>query len=187
MHPARIAAALDDRFRLLTGGSRTVMPRQQTLEASVGWSHDLLDEEERALLRRLSVFASGFTLDAAEAVCADDLVDEYAVLELLARLVDKSLVQVDDEEEATRYRLLETIRQFARDRLVDSGESDATRDRHLAFFLGVRRAGRTRARGECGTGAACPNGRRARQPAAPRSSGPTLPAAASRSCAWSRP
>jgi predicted ATPase/class 3 adenylate cyclase len=97
MQPARIAEALDDRFRLLTGGGRTVMPRQQTLEASVAWSHELLDDQERAVLRRLSVFSGGFTLEAAEAVCGDDLVDSYAVLELVTRLVDKSLVQVDDE------------------------------------------------------------------------------------------
>ena len=133
MQPARIAQALDDRFRLLTGGGRTVMPRQQTLEASVAWSHELLDDQERAVLRRLSVFSGGFTLEAAEAVCADDLVDSYAVLELVTRLVDKSLVQVDDE--CSRYRLLETIRQYASERLVQSGESADVRDRHLGFFF----------------------------------------------------
>ena len=116
MQPSRIAQALDDRFRLLTGGGRTVMPRQQTLEASVAWSHELLDDQERAVLRRLSVFSGGFTLEAAEAVCGDDVVDSYAVLELVTRLVDKSLVQVDDE--CSRYRLLETIRQYAGERLV---------------------------------------------------------------------
>ncbi len=135
MQPARIAQALDDRFRLLTGGGRTVMPRQQTLEASVGWSHDLLDEQERAVLRRLSVFSGGFTLEAAETVCADDLVDYYAVLDLITRLVDKSLVQVDDE--CSRYRLLETIRQYASERLVQSGESAGVRDRHLGFFCAL--------------------------------------------------
>ncbi len=138
MQPARIAQALDDRFRLLTGGGRTVMPRQQTLEASVAWSHELLDEQERAVLRRLSVFSSGFTLEAAEAVCADELVDSYAVLELVTRLVDKSLVQVNDE--CSRYRLLETIRQYASERLVESGESADVRDRHLEFFLQLAEA-----------------------------------------------
>ena len=114
MHPNRIADGLDDRFRLLTGGSRTVMARQQTLEASVAWSHDLLDEHERAVLRRFSVFSGGFTLDAAEAVAADELIDRYEVLDLLSRLVDKSLVQLDeDEHRDTRFRLLETIRQYA--------------------------------------------------------------------------
>ena len=136
MHPARIAAALDDRFRLLTGGGRTAIPRQQTLEASVAWSYDLLDDYERALLRRLSVFAGGFTLEAAEHVCGTDPLDEYAVLDLLTRLVDKSLVQVEhiaaDED---RYRLLETIRIYAGQRLIEAGEADATRDRHATFFL----------------------------------------------------
>jgi predicted ATPase/DNA-binding NarL/FixJ family response regulator len=133
MQPARIAEALDDRFRLLTGGGRTVMPRQQTLEASVAWSHELLDDQERAVLRRLSVFSGGFTLDAAEAVCGDDLVDTYAVFELVTRLVDKSLVQFDDQW--SRYRLLETIRQYASERLVQSGESAGVRDRHLGVFF----------------------------------------------------
>lgn len=137
MSPARIASALDDRFRLLTGGSRTVMPRQQTLEASVSWSHDLLDDLERALVRRLSVFAGGFTLKAAEAVGADEMIDEYAILDLLGRLVDKSLVQVDHDEVETRYQLLETIRQYLSERLVESGESDETRHRHLAHYLAV--------------------------------------------------
>ena len=133
MQPSRIAQALDDRFRLLTGGGRTVMPRQQTLEASVAWSHELLDDQERVVLRRLSVFSGGFTLESAEAVCSDDVVDSYAVLELVTRLVDKSLVQVDDE--CSRYRLLETIRQYAGERLVQSGESADVRDRHLGVFL----------------------------------------------------
>ncbi len=138
MHPDRIAAGLDDRFRLLTGGSRGVMARQQTLEASVAWSHDLLDAPERAVLRRLSIFPTSFTLEAAEAVAADERVDLYEVLDLLARLVDKSLIQLEDDERAdTRYRLLETIRQYARERLLESGEIDATRGRHLAYFLGL--------------------------------------------------
>jgi predicted ATPase/class 3 adenylate cyclase/DNA-binding CsgD family transcriptional regulator len=137
MPPPRIAAALDDRFRVLTGGSRTVLPRQQTLEMSVAWSHDLLDAAERALLRRLSVFAGGFTLDAAESVCADEIMDRYAVLDVLSRLVDKSLVQVDVDDPEGRYRLLETIRLYARGRLVEWGESDATRDRHRDFFLAL--------------------------------------------------
>jgi predicted ATPase/class 3 adenylate cyclase/DNA-binding CsgD family transcriptional regulator len=135
MSPGRIAAALDDRFRLLTGGSRTVMPRQQTLETSVAWSHDLLDDAERAVFRRLSVFAGGFTLDAAEAVCARHPVDEYGVLDLVSRLVDKSLVQIDHGDPEGRYRLLETIRLYARQRLVDSEESDAVREQHREFFL----------------------------------------------------
>ncbi|MDQ4009115.1 MAG: LuxR C-terminal-related transcriptional regulator [Actinomycetota bacterium] len=137
MPPAGIAAALDDRFRLLTGGGRTVLPRQRALETSVAWSHDLLDDAERALLRRLSVFAGGFTLDAAESVCADEIVDRYAVLDVLSRLVDKSLVQADVDRAEGRYGLLETIRFFARGRLVDARESDPTRERHRDFFLAL--------------------------------------------------
>ncbi|HEV8065338.1 MAG TPA: adenylate/guanylate cyclase domain-containing protein [Acidimicrobiales bacterium] len=134
MNPVRIAAGLDDRFRLLTGGSRTAVPRQQTLEASVSWSHALLAEEERALLRRLSVFAGGFTLEGAEATCADGaLVEEYAVLDLVSRLVDKSLIAFD--ENTGRYRLVETIAQFARERLVEAEEMAAIRLAHLSFYL----------------------------------------------------
>jgi predicted ATPase/class 3 adenylate cyclase/DNA-binding CsgD family transcriptional regulator len=137
MPPAAIATALEDRFRLLTGGGRTAQPRQQTLEASVAWSHDLLDEPERALLRRLSVFNGGFSLEAAEAVCAAGVVDGYAVLDLLGRLVDKSLVQADDRAAEARYRLLETIRHYARERLLESGETDEVRDRHVGWFLAL--------------------------------------------------
>lgn len=137
MHPTRIAAGLDDRFRLLTGGGRTVMPRQQTLETSVAWSYDLLEHHEQAVLRRLSVFAGGFTLESAEAVCAGDSIDPYAVLELLSRLVDKSVVQVDLGEAEGRYRLLETIRLYAQQRLLESGEIDSTRNRHSMFFLSL--------------------------------------------------
>lgn len=137
MSPASIAAALDDRFRLLTGGGRGVMPRQQTLETSVAWSYDLLDETERRLLRRLSVFAGGFTLEAAESVSSGELIDQRAVLDLLGRLIDKSLVQTDSAETGDRYRLLETIRLFARDRLAESGESMTTRDRHRVFFAAL--------------------------------------------------
>ena len=135
MHPTRIALALDDRFRLLTGGSRTAMARQQTLEASVAWSHDLLDLPEQLLFRRLSVFAGGFTLEAAESVCADEILDDFAVLEYLTRLVDKSLVQANSGEAGTRYRLLETIRQYAGARLIESDDVDRVRKGHFAYFL----------------------------------------------------
>ena len=135
MRPAAIAAALEDRFRLLTGGGKSAQPRQQTLEASVAWSYDLLNESERTLLRRLSVFNGGFTLNAAEAVCSDEIVDSYSVLELLSGLVDKSLVQADDMAADTRYRLLETIRHYTRERLLDSAETDAVRQKHLDWFL----------------------------------------------------
>jgi predicted ATPase/class 3 adenylate cyclase/DNA-binding CsgD family transcriptional regulator len=136
MHPTRIAAALDDRFRLLTGGSRTATPRQQTLEASVAWSYELLDDSERALARRLSVL-HGFTLEAAEAVGCDDETDRFGVLDTLARLVDKSLIQVECERDDDRYRMLESVRQYLQTRLVDSGEADPVRARHFEYFLGL--------------------------------------------------
>ncbi len=136
MRPSRILAALDDRFRLLTGGSRTMMPRQQTLEASVAWSYDLLDEAEQTLARRLSIL-HGFTLETAEAVGSDDAIDEYAVLELLTRLVDKSLVHVVETGADTRYRMLETVRQFLHGHLIAEGEAEPVRRRQLTHFLGV--------------------------------------------------
>jgi predicted ATPase/DNA-binding CsgD family transcriptional regulator len=133
--PAQIAAGLDDRFRLLAGGPRGVTARQQTLEASVEWSYDLLDEADRRLFRQLSVFSGGFTLDAADAVCAGPGGDD--VLVPLGRLVDKSLVLADQGDGQARYRLLETIRQYARDRLREAREAVACRDRHLDHFLAL--------------------------------------------------
>ena len=135
MHPSRIALALDDRFRLLTGGSRTAVARQRTLEASVAWSHGLLDEPEQVLLRRLSVFAGGFTLESAERVCADETLDDFAILESLTRLVDKSLVQANAGDGGTRYRLLETIRHYAGARLIEADSADTVRQRHFDYFL----------------------------------------------------
>ena len=128
--PEEIAARLGDRFKLLTGGSRTALPRQQTLRALIDWSYDLLPHEEQSLLRQLSVFAGGWTFEAAEAVCSD-----LDVLTLLTQLVNKSLVMVDEQENSTRYRLLETIRQYARDKLLEAGESVQVRNQHLGFFL----------------------------------------------------
>jgi predicted ATPase/DNA-binding CsgD family transcriptional regulator len=133
--PAQIAAGLDDRFRLLAGGPRGVTARQQTLEASVEWSYDLLDDADRKLFRQLSVFSGGFTLDAAHAVCAGPGGDD--VLVPLRRLVDKSLVLADQDGGQARYRLLETIRQYARDRLRETGDAAACRDRHLDHFLAL--------------------------------------------------
>ena len=131
-----IAARLDDRFSLLTAGSRTAIPRHQTLRATIDWSYDLLTEPERILLRRLSVFAGGFTLEAAEAVCSQAM-KRSDILDLLGRLVDKSLVivEADVEVSETRYRLLETIRQYALEKLVEVGEASSIRDRHLDFYL----------------------------------------------------
>jgi predicted ATPase/class 3 adenylate cyclase len=130
-----LAARLDDRFRLLTGGSRTALPRHQTLQAAIDWSHALLTAAEQALFRRLCVFAGGFSLDAAEAVCAGDEVAADGVLDLLVRLVEKSLINAEMQAGGTRYRMLETMRQYARDRLLESGEGAAVRARHLQWYL----------------------------------------------------
>ncbi len=135
LSPDKIAARLNDRFHLLTGGSRTALPRQQTLRALIDWSYDLLTEPERALLRRLAVFAGGWTLEAAEAVGAGGEIGAADVLDLLGHLVDKSLVVTDANGE--RYRLLDTVRQYAQERLVEAGESNDARARHLAFYLGL--------------------------------------------------
>ncbi|HUX21166.1 MAG TPA: tetratricopeptide repeat protein, partial [Spirochaetia bacterium] len=130
-----IARRLDDRFRLLTGGSRTALPRQQTLRALIDWSYDLLTETERTMLRRLSVFMCAWTLEGAERVCGGAGVDSVEVLDLVSALVDKSLVAVEGGEGETRYRLLESIRQYARDKLLDQGEAKQVRDLHLEYFV----------------------------------------------------
>lgn len=123
---------LDQRFRLLTGGSRNALPRQQTLGATVAWSYDLLTEPERDLLRRLSVFVGGFDLQGAEAVCAEGGIESFDVADLLSSLVNKSLVSAERISTSLRFRLLETIRQYAADQLIQiGGESDATRTREL--------------------------------------------------------
>ncbi|MEU1540574.1 BTAD domain-containing putative transcriptional regulator [Actinacidiphila glaucinigra] len=132
--PRQIADRLDDRFRLLTGGSRTALPRQQTLRAVVDWSWDLLGGAERTALRRLSVFAGGCTLQAAEAVCGED------ALELVGQLVDKSLVVVDHGAEEVRYRLLETIHEYAAERAADDPADLAEAGRrHTAYFADFAR------------------------------------------------
>ena len=133
-----IAGALSDRFHLLVGSERAAPSRQRTLLASIEWSCDLLREEERALLRRLSVFASGFTLAAAEAVCAEGEIEDRDVLRLLTSLVDRSLVQADAG--ADRFRLHETMRAYAGAALDAEGATAALRDRHLAYFTGLAQA-----------------------------------------------
>ena len=129
----QIAERLDDRFRLLTGGSRTAPSRQQTLQAAMDWSYDLLAEGERTLLRRLAVFAGGFTLDAVEGICGDPE-RSGSLLDLLTGLVDKSLVIVDHEADEVRYRLLETVRAYAWMHLVAAGEAPDLRTRHARWF-----------------------------------------------------
>ncbi len=156
----QIETRLDSQYQLLTGGSRTALPRQQTLKSLIDWSYDLLRELEKSLLSRLSVFSGGWTLEAAEAVCPDralamrksgvgttpvvgtplpapDGILPDEVLELLTSLVDKSLVVYDESEGRARYRLLEAVRQYARDRLTESGQSDAMRERHRDYFLAL--------------------------------------------------
>ncbi len=130
-----IAERLHDRFKLLTGGSRTAMPRHQTLRAALDWSFALLSEPERAVLRRLSVFAGGFALEAAEAVCPGQDLDATDVLDLLTHLVEKSLVVFQERE--GRYRLLETVRQYGRDKLLEAEEAPEARTRHRDFFMAL--------------------------------------------------
>jgi predicted ATPase/class 3 adenylate cyclase len=153
----QIAARLDDRFRLLTGGSRTALPRQQTLRATLDWSHDLLSKPERVLFRRLAVFAGSWTLEAAEVVCGDaedsgpgtgdggtrgpfsshSPLTPDAVLQSLGGLVDKSLVASEEQGRERRYRYLETIRAYASERLLEAGETALLRERHLSWCLAL--------------------------------------------------
>ena len=131
---AEILESLHDRFRLLTGGARTAVRRQQTLRASVDWSHALLTEPERVLFRGLAAFLGGFDFDAAQTVGSGGEVERFQVLDLLTLLVDKSLVVADDTGGRTRYRLLETVRQYALEKLGESGEADAVRSRHRDHY-----------------------------------------------------
>ncbi|MBI3974619.1 MAG: tetratricopeptide repeat protein [Chloroflexi bacterium] len=169
--PAQIAARLDDRFRLLTGGRRTALPRQQTLRATLDWSHASLAPAEQSLFRRLAVFAGGWTLEAAEAVCADAAAGAVAadatdrtdaagaacpsegvaaaeVLDLLARLVEKSLVVVDARGSEARFRLLETVRAYAAERLGEAGEAARLRARHATWYLAVAEQAESGLRGQ---------------------------------------
>ena len=135
---AELAARLDQRFRLLTGGSRTALPRQQTLRATVAWSYDLLTSQEQTLFARLSVFAGGWSLEGAEAVGAGGTIAAEEVLDLLARLVDKSLVLAEEAADgSTWYRLLETLRQYGQERLAAAGETAQVRRRHAAYYLAL--------------------------------------------------
>jgi non-specific serine/threonine protein kinase len=144
----QIAARLDDRFRLLSGGSRTALPRHQTLQALIDWSYDLLTDQERVLLRRLAVFVGGWTLEAAEAVCADPdapvadgrSLQSTDILDLLTRLIDKSLVLVEECNDGLRYRRLEMIRQYTLAKLAASDEADTLRQRHAEYYLALAEA-----------------------------------------------
>jgi predicted ATPase len=135
--PAQIAERLHDSLALLTAGSRSGVTRQQTLRATLQWSHDLLSEQERVLFRRLGAFSGSFGLDAVEGVCASDDLAAGETLELLGWLVEKSLVQVEPMADEHRYRLLETMRQYARERLVEAGERGEVERRHRAWYLAL--------------------------------------------------
>jgi hypothetical protein len=132
-----ILDSLHDRFRLLTGGARTAVRRQQTLRASVDWSHALLTEPERILFRRLAVFMGGFDLHAAQAIAGDEELHRHQVLDLLTLLVDKSLVVAENAGGRTRYRLMETVRQYALEKLGESGEADKVRNRHRDHYTAM--------------------------------------------------
>ena len=131
-----LAQRVEDRFRLLTGGLRTALPRQRTLRALVDWSYDLLSPDEKTVLNTLATFAGGFSLDAVERVCDGDVSKETTVLDVVERLMSKSLLLAEQRQETeTRYRLLETVRQYAGEKLVESGQADSARRRHFAYFL----------------------------------------------------
>ena len=132
-----INTRLDNRFHLLTGGNRTAHTRHKTMRAAIDWSYELLTEAERKMLYRLSVFRGGWTLKAAEAVVTDEDMEEWSALDLLTSLTDKSLVVAEPQEGHTRYRLLETIRQYAHEHLIESGEGAAVCERHQAFYMAL--------------------------------------------------
>ncbi len=134
LDPRQLRERLDERLRLLTGGSRDVPPRQQTLRALIDWSYDLLDERARQLFRGLGIFVNGFTIEGATAIGCSAEIDEFDLLDVLASLVDKSLVQVERDGAATRYRLLESTRLYAREKLEAAGEREAAAARHLRFL-----------------------------------------------------
>jgi predicted ATPase len=132
----QIAARLNDRFRLLTGGRRTALPRQQTLQALIDWSWNLLNEEERVLLRRLSVFSGGWTLEASQLVAGFEPLDEFDVFDDLEQLINKSLIIVQRTQQMeARYGMLESIHDYAQGKLIDAGEAETLRERHTAFFM----------------------------------------------------
>jgi non-specific serine/threonine protein kinase len=144
----QIAERLEDSFGLLSAGGRTAMPRHRTLHATMDWSHELLPEEERALFRRLSVFSGGFTLDAADSVCAGEDLDRDEVLGLLSHLVDKSLVIMREESGEARYRLLETVRQYGWEKLSESSEEGQLRERHARYYLALAEEAEPELKGE---------------------------------------
>ena len=137
LSPSEILTRLSDRFQLLTRGSRTALPHHQTLEAAVDWSYDLLSEPEKLLLHRVSIFGSSFSLEAAEVICSGEELSQNQIYTLLRDLIDKSLIYVDRDSEEIRYRLLETIRDYALKRLIETGEEARLRDAHRDFYLAI--------------------------------------------------
>ena len=135
LSPEQVAARLDDRFRLLTGGSRTALPRQQTLRATIDWSYNLLSEQEKTLFRRLVVFVGGWSLEAAESICSGEGIETEQTLDLMSNLVNKSLVIAENVRGESRYHMLETVRQYGREKLSETAEIEALRDRHLTFYM----------------------------------------------------
>jgi predicted ATPase len=134
MSMVELGRHLDDRFDVLTGGSRAALPRHRTLRSLIDWSHDLLNDREKTLLRRCAVFAGGCTLEAAEGVCAGEGIERNEVLELLTSLADKSLLVIEVQSQSTRFSMLETVRHYARDRLHESGEESAVCERYVDHF-----------------------------------------------------
>ena len=153
LSPQQVRDRLDERFRMLTGGSRDVLPRQQTLRALIDWSHDLLGERERVLFRRLGIFVNGFALEGAVAVGNGEDLDEFELFDVLSSLVDKSLVLAEPQGDTVRYRMLESTRAYAAEKLADAGERDLLAARHLEYFRALfadllaraERTGRTNA------------------------------------------
>jgi predicted ATPase/class 3 adenylate cyclase len=140
LSPQQLAQRLDERFRVLTGGDRSALPRQQTLRATIDWSFDLLDERERALFRRLSRFAGGWTLQAAAEVCSDEgAADDLDMLDSLSAFVDKSLVSTEEYGDDRRYRMLFSIREYALERLREAGETETIAGKHARFYAGFAR------------------------------------------------
>ena len=137
LSPKQLAQKLDERFRVLTAGNRSAPPRHQTMRALIDWSYDLLSDDEKRLFRKLSIFAGGFTLETASAVCIDEVIDEIATLGTLSSLIDKSLVQAEPAGGGMRYRLLESMRQYGRERLAEAGEYDTVARAHAATFLAI--------------------------------------------------
>jgi predicted ATPase len=135
--PKQLAQKLDERFRLLTGGDRTALPRHQTMRAAIGWSYNLLSESEQLLFRSLSIFAGSFSLEAASAVCASGSIEEFEVIDLLSSLVDKSLANVEHAVDEARYRMFESTRQYAREKLIELGELDDLSTRHGAAYAQI--------------------------------------------------